>query len=43
MKINPSNLSVALSNKFGFISNDISFLISFDMENPFCANDVNTF
>ena len=43
IKINPFNLSVSLSNEFGFISNDISFLINFDTEDPFCDDDVNTF
>ena len=42
IKINPFNLSVSLSNEFGFISNDISFLISLVTEDPFCVDDVHT-
>jgi len=42
IKINPFNLSVSLSNEFGFISNDISFLIGLVIEDPFCADDVHT-
>lgn len=42
IKINPFNLSVSLSNEFGFISNDISFLISLVTKDPFCVDDVHT-